>query len=357
MDTFYAESLAGNPLGSPVERRIHIYLPPGYFDSEKARYPVVYFLHGYGADGSNPVVNSRKGLRRAYPLQLRVPFRRYFTRVITLEQVDRLILSGDLPPFILVQPDGSLHLPNVYGAKGLDGKVGTKGSLYTDSPFSGNYASYIFEDVLRYVDEHYRTIDDKSGRNLMGGSMGGYGALLGGILYPDRFRAVAALSPSICCLDLLDLQFVVPFNRILFGDAKAKDLGREELGDILDTCDLVFSNNRPLLPTVKRAEKGRVVEMDDQARENWARSDLGYMLEHHPLAFRDIRLQFNCAQSDEFGFAQPCRRFHAQLEDRGIEHSFEIYSEPKAERISPHILGIVWHILPALSFCLRRPQP
>ena len=357
LDTFIAESLAGNPLGSPVQRGIHIYLPPGYFDSEKERYPVVYFLHGYGADSNNPVVNSRKALRRSYPLALRVPFRRYFIRVVTLEQIDRLILCGELPPFILVQPDSSLHLPNIYGAKGLSGKVGSKGSLYTDSPFSGNYTTYVFEDVLRYVDTHYRTIDDKNGRCLMGGSMGGYGALLGGILYPDRFRAVAALSPSICCLDLLNVRFVVPLKRILFGDAKAEKMGREEIGDILDTCDLVFSNDYPLLPTIRRDEEGRVVQMDDQARQNWARSDLGYLLDHNPRAFRDIRLQFNCARTDEFGFAQPCRRFHAQLNSRGIEHSFEIYSEQKAEHISSHILGIAWNVLPALSFCLRAVEP
>ena len=51
LDTFKAASLAGNPLGSPEERGIRIYLPPGYFDSENARYPVAYFLHGYGAEG------------------------------------------------------------------------------------------------------------------------------------------------------------------------------------------------------------------------------------------------------------------------------------------------------------------
>ncbi len=354
LDTFRAGSLAGNPLDSPVQRDIHIYLPPGYYDSKMERYPVVYFLHGYGADSDNPVVNSRKGLRHSYPLVLRVPFRKYFTQVITFELLDRLILSGELPPFILAQPDGSLHQPNIYHAKGLDGKVGTKGSLYTDSPFSGNYATYVFEDVIGYVEERYRSIGEKSGRYLMGGSMGGYGALLGAILHPDRFGAAAALSPSICCLDLLDLRFVVPFNRLLFGDAKAGKMGREELGDILDTCDLVFSANRPLLPTIRRDEQGRTVQMDDQARQNWARSDLGYLLDHNPHAFDAVRLQLNCASSDEFGFAQSCRRFHTHLEARGIEHSFEIYSDQETERISPHILGIIRHVLPALKFCLRQ---
>jgi pimeloyl-ACP methyl ester carboxylesterase len=356
VDNFESETLAGNPLGSPIERGIHVYLPPGYFDSEKARYPVVYFLHGYGGDSGNPVVNSRKGLRRSYPLRLRIPFRRFLTRVITFEKLDGLILSGALPPFILVQPDGSLHQPNIFDAKGLDGKVAQKGSLYTDSPFSGNYATYVFEEVIGYVEGRYRTVGGRSGRHLMGGSMGGYGALMGGILHPKRFGAVAALSPSISCLDLLDLHFVVPFNRILFGEAKAEAMGRKELGDILDTCDLVFSKDRPLLATIKRDGEGRAVQMDEQARENWARSDLGYLLDRHPDAFTGVRLQFNCAETDEFGFAGPCRRFHAQLEQKGVEHSFQIYSAPTAERISPHILGIAWHILPALDFCLHPAQ-
>ncbi|MEE8591260.1 MAG: alpha/beta hydrolase-fold protein [Spirochaetia bacterium] len=355
-DRFSAESLKGNPLGSPVERGIRIYLPPGYFESPVARYPVVYLLHGYGTDSSNSIVGSRKDIRKKYHILLRITFRKIFTRLPTFEDLDELILRGELPPFILVQPDGSLHLPNKFGAKGLNGKVGSKGSLYTDSPFTGKYTAYIFEDVVQCVDGHYRTICEKNGRALMGASMGGYGALLGGILYPSLFQAVVALSPSISCLDLLDVGLVAPFNRILFNNAKAEEMGRLELEDILDTCDLVYSDDRRLVPTLKRNEKGRVVEMDSSARNNWARSDLGPLAESHPEAFQGVRLLLNCEESDEFGFARPCRRFHALLQRQGIDHAFEIYSDPEAARISPHSLGIAWHILSGLRFCLRNPE-
>ncbi len=355
-DRISAESLKGNPLGSPVERGIRIYLPPGYFESPVARYPVVYLLHGYGTDSSNSIVGSRKDIRKKYHILLRITFRKIFTRLPTFEDLDELILRGELPPFILVQPDGSLHLPNKFGAKGLNGKVGSKGSLYTDSPFTGKYTAYIFEDVVQCVDGHYRTICEKNGRALMGASMGGYGALLGGILYPSLFQAVVALSPSISCLDLLDVGLVAPFNRILFNNAKAEEMGRLELEDILDTCDLVYSDDRRLVPTLKRNEKGRVVEMDSSARNNWARSDLGPLAESHPEAFQGVRLLLNCEESDEFGFAGPCRRFHALLQRQGIDHAFEIYSDPEAARISPHSLGIAWHILSGLRFCLRNPE-
>ncbi len=356
IDRFSAESLKDNPLGSPVERGIRIYLPPGYFESPEARYPVVYLLHGYGADSSRSIVCSQKDRRKNYHILLRIYFRKVLSRLLTFEDLDELILRGELPPFILVQPDGSLHLPNKFGVKGLNGKVGGKGSLYSDSPFTGNYATYIFEDVVQYVDGHYRTICEKNGRALMGASMGGYGALLGGILHPDLFEAIVSLSPNISCLDLLDVQLVVPFNRIIFSDAKAKQIGRLELEDILDTCDLVYSNDRRLLPTLKRDEKGRVVEMDSSARENWARPGLPSLVESHPEAFQGVRLLFNCEESDEFGFAEPCRRFHALLQRRGNEHVFAIYSDPEAARISPHSLGIAWHILPGLRFCLMNQE-
>jgi hypothetical protein len=61
---------------------------------------------------------------------------------------------------------------------------------------------------------------------------------------------------------------------------------------------------------------------------------------------------FNCDRADEFAFAGPCRLFHDRLQSRGIAHSFEIYSDRNAERISPHVLGIAGHLLPALRFCL-----
>ena len=356
IDRFSGESLKGNPLGSPVERGIRIYLPPGYFESPDGRYPVVYLLHGYGADSSNSIVGSRKDIRKKYHILLRIFFRKVLSSLLTFEDLDEFILRGGLPPFILVQPDGSLHLPNKFGAKGLNGKVGGKGSLYTDSPFTGKYSSYIFEDVVQYVEVHYRTIFEKNGRALMGASMGGYGALLGGILYPDLFEAIVALSPSISCLDLLDVRLVVPLNRILFSDAKAEKMGRLELEDILDTCDLVYSDDRRLVPTLKRDEKGRVVEMDSSARNNWARSDLGPLVESHPEAFQGVRLLFNCEESDEFGFAGPCRRFEALLQRQGIDHAFEIYSDPEAARISPHSLGIAWHVLSGLRFCMRIPE-
>jgi poly(3-hydroxybutyrate) depolymerase len=43
----FSPALEGNLEGNDPERGVFVYLPPGYANSDK-RYPVVYFLHGYG---------------------------------------------------------------------------------------------------------------------------------------------------------------------------------------------------------------------------------------------------------------------------------------------------------------------
>jgi S-formylglutathione hydrolase FrmB len=330
-----------------------VYLPPGYHEDPGRRYPVLYLLHGYGADTQSPIVGTRDLLRRNVPLPLRLLFARLLRRALSYERLDALIGSGSLPPFILVQPDGSLQLPQLNRLRRADGTPGMKGSFYSDSPFSGAYTSYIFGDVVDYVDAHYRTRAERGSRALIGGSMGGYGALLGGILHPERFESVAALSPAVGFLELLELQLVVPVFRRLLGRRRAERLGRLEVEDIADTCDLVFSRDRPLVPTVRRDSEGKVLELDMTAAANWDRADLCRIVAKHAEALKGVRVQINCEQSDEYGFAATLRCFHRTLGRLGIAHEFEVYSDPALARYSPHALGIACHVLPAFRFCLQ----
>jgi pimeloyl-ACP methyl ester carboxylesterase len=326
-------SLENNPLGSPAERALHVYLPPGYHQEPHRRYPVLYFLHGYGA--VPPTIVSLEALKKVVPRPLRPLVSGLARRIPTLETLDALILSGRLPPFILVQPDGCLHRPHRHGVRvrlrGLDGELILKGSFFVDSPRTGRYAQYVFGDVVDHVDRTYRTIASREGRALFGGSMGGYGALLGGILHPERFAVVAALSPVIGFLDLLDLRLIRPYNRLLLGPSGAAARGREDMEDLVETCDWVFGADR----------------------ESWAHADLGGLAARTPGALAGVRLLLNCAQDDEYGLAGPCRRFAGGLEGLGLACELELYTARGLYRLSPHAVGIAGRILPAIRFCLR----
>jgi putative tributyrin esterase len=59
------------------------------------------------------------------------------------------------------------------------------------------WEDYLIDDLIPYVDSHYRTVADRSGRAVAGLSMGGYGALLLGFKHYDKFAAAASMSGAL----------------------------------------------------------------------------------------------------------------------------------------------------------------
>jgi S-formylglutathione hydrolase len=150
-----APSLAENLVDEPAERTIYVYLPPSYGTSEK-RYPVVYYLPGYG-DSSI--------------IGFRLP-----------NDMDALIESGQVQEMIVVVAGG--------GSK-------PGGSFYVNSPVTGNWEDYIVKDVVGYVDASFRTLPQAESRGITGHSMGGFGALNIAMHHPDVFSAVYSMSPGL----------------------------------------------------------------------------------------------------------------------------------------------------------------
>jgi hypothetical protein len=151
-----SRALAGNPLGDPTERPLWVYVPPGYDDSDE-RYPSVYVIQGYTG--------------QAVMWWNRSPFRESFPAA-----ADRLFASGEAPPTVVVYVDAW----TAYG-----------GSQYVDSPGTGNYHTYLCEEVVPWVDEHYRTMAGAAHRGIQGKSSGGFGAMITPMLRPDLFGGLA----------------------------------------------------------------------------------------------------------------------------------------------------------------------
>ena len=151
-----SELLRGNPLGDPFERPVMVYLPPGY-DRDPGRYPSVYLLMGYGGH----VAMWRN----------RMPFRQPF-----IETADQVFAGGSAPPAILVYVDAWTS----YG-----------GSQFVDSPGTGQYHSYLCDEVVPWVDRSYRTLAGRAHRAIAGKSSGGFGAMITPMLRPDLFGALA----------------------------------------------------------------------------------------------------------------------------------------------------------------------
>jgi S-formylglutathione hydrolase FrmB len=154
--TFSSQALRGNPLADPVERRLLLYLPPGY--DQGGRFPVVYFLHGFSGS-----VHSWTNFTAFTP---NVP-----------ERLDALVASGAIPEVI---------------AAFVDGWTALGGTQWTNSPSVGAYRDYVARDAVAFVDARLRTVPLAEARAVVGKSSGGYGALVMGRHHPDVFGHVAS---------------------------------------------------------------------------------------------------------------------------------------------------------------------
>src|SRR3954453_4478721 len=155
---FTSEVLRDNPLGDPHERPLWVYVPPGYDDEPDRRYPSVYVIQGY----TGAVTMWRN----------RTPYRQPF-----VETADALFAGGSAPPAIVVFVDAW----TAYG-----------GSQFVDSPGTGRYHTYLCDEVVPWVDAHYRTLDAAAHRGIQGKSSGGFGAFITPMLRPDLFGGLAS---------------------------------------------------------------------------------------------------------------------------------------------------------------------
>lgn len=139
--------------------RMHIYLPPDY-DSNAARYPVLYLNHGGGGDDTNWTSESLKGGGSAQFI------------------LDNLIAAGKAKPMIMV-------MPNTHGCAS-----GTPSAPGKDDACTQEY----LKDIIPYVDSHYRTKANRENRALAGLSLGGFVVLHSGLPHLDTFSELYVYS-------------------------------------------------------------------------------------------------------------------------------------------------------------------
>lgn len=148
------------------DRRMNIYLPPGY-EVDDRDYPVLYLLHGGGGDEE---VWLNRG-RANYIL-------------------DNLIAAGEAQPMIIVMPNG---YPNYAGAP-LHRPYSTQHTPSNGPMVSGKYETSLISDIVPYIEKNYRVKTDSAYRAIAGFSMGGYHTQMISNNYPDMFKYIGVMS-------------------------------------------------------------------------------------------------------------------------------------------------------------------
>ena len=141
-------------------RSFYVYTPPGY-ERSKAKYPVLYLLHGSGDTECGWVTVGRANLI-----------------------LDNLIAAHNAVPMIVVMPFGH---PQPAVGLGLAGAASSDRELF---------AKDLLGDVMPLAESEYRIDARPEARAIAGLSMGGGQSLNIGLTHLDRFRWIGVFSAA-----------------------------------------------------------------------------------------------------------------------------------------------------------------
>ena len=157
----------------------------------RSRYPVLYLLHGMGGDEEAWLATGRLA-----------------------EIMDNLIAEGSAEEMIVVMTNGCMAHDAApgYSHEGM-------WHPYMSGSMDGSFET-MFEEVVSWVDDHYRTKAQRAMRAIAGLSMGGFHAMQISKTYPTMFDYVGLFSAAIFrgeegveIYDDLEARLAVQFDR------------------------------------------------------------------------------------------------------------------------------------------------
>jgi enterochelin esterase-like enzyme len=177
-------------LSTKASRRAFVYTPPGYDKDQSTRYPVLYLQHGWGEDETAWSVQGHANLI-----------------------MDNLIAEGKVKPFLIVMTYGmtngiSFGGPRGRGGPGVaPGAGGPRGAAAgRPAPRRGGglanfnigpFQTVLVDELIPYVDAHFRTLSDQPHRAMAGLSMGGMETKRITLANLDKFSNIGLFSGGI----------------------------------------------------------------------------------------------------------------------------------------------------------------
>jgi len=162
-----------------AQRRAFVYTPPGYDEDLETRYPVLYLQHGYGENEYGWSVQGHAGLI-----------------------MDNLIAEQKTRPFMIVMTYGMTNEIRFGGLRDFN---------------IGPFQTVLCEELVPYVDTHFRTLADQANRAMAGLSMGGMETKTITLNKLDVFSHIGLFSGgSIAREDIKELEEFKKLNRLVF---------------------------------------------------------------------------------------------------------------------------------------------
>jgi enterochelin esterase-like enzyme len=311
--TIESEVLKGNPLGDPHSRPLYVYTPPGWPDD--GPYPAVWSIQGM--TGQIDMWRNRNAYSSTF-----------------IEDVDRLIVAGECRPVVV-------PLPDCWTAYG--------GAQFINSKGTGEYMTYLCDELVPFVDERFSTLPERDARAVQGKSSGGYGAVVLPLLRPDLWGGLGDVSG-----DAAFEYCYMPEFPIAWAVLREYDSIEEFWAKMLDTpspSESMFAavNAIAMAACYSPAEDGTPelpwsdedVSLREDVWERWLAWDPVRMIDDHIDDLRAMRaISLECGLQDEWQLYAGTAMIHTTLEHAGIDHRFELF-EGKHGGLTPRYAPLV----------------
>lgn len=298
-----SEILKNNLLGDKYIRDLYVYLPPDYDEEKDKKFPVVYNLVGFTGRGKMLLNDSAFAPNFA-------------------ERIDKLIAEEKIKPMIAVMPDCFTY----YG-----------GSQYINSSATGNYEDYLINEIVPFVDENFRTIDNQNSRAVMGKSSGGYGALIMAMRHADTFGLACSTSGD-AYFDYCYLPDFPKAFRAIKGEPKKlveKFWNEEAKKGKDDFAALNIIGMSACYSPNPESEFGfdlpfdlTTGELKSDVWEKWREHDPAYLVEKYAENLKSLKLLYiDAGTKDEFALDLGAKILHQKFEENEIPHIHEEFDD------------------------------
>jgi S-formylglutathione hydrolase FrmB len=302
-----SELLAGNPLGDPTVRPLYVYSSPGVVSGAATDVACVYVLQGFSGQLDGWL--ARKSFEPTF-----------------VERLDAMFSggAGDCPDAMVVFVDAFTALG---------------GSQFLDSAATGNYMSYICDEIVPFIDASYPTAGTRETRAVTGHSSGGYGALVLPMLRPEVFGGLIAHAPDTlfeaCYMSdfsnttrILRDHYEGSYEALLGALANSETFDWDTWGQPINAYAMAAcyspdleSPGRVLLPF--EVASGKLIP---EVWERWLERDPVRMAPRYAQSLKTLRhIHVEAGRSDEYMLDVGTMAFSGELDKLGIRHTAELF--------------------------------
>lgn len=295
-----SELLKANILGDPTARAVDVYIPAGH---DGQGLPLLVDLTGFTGSGLTHT--------NWMPFSENVP-----------ERLDRLIGEGKMSPVVVAFPDCFTRIG---------------GNQYINSAATGPWEDFLIAEMLPAIEGRFGC-GGTGRRGLFGKSSGGYGAIMNAMRHSDVW-AVAACHSGDMGFELCYMRDMPATLRALAPDNSIEQWWRK-LEEAKKRPDGIFAAMNILAmaasydPDPKAFLGMRLPVTFDTCEviadrwSNWLRHDPVVAVDTLGDDLRNLKgLYIDCGDRDQFDLLYGARRFVRRLNELGIAHRYEEFSD------------------------------